>query len=409
MKTNLADFIKDTPEGQEANAILRACVHCGFCNATCPTYRLTGDELDGPRGRIFLIKQSLETGTAGPTTLQHLDRCLGCRACETTCPSGVEYHALLDYGRARVAQRVTRSAPMRLLRRLLVAVLPRRRLVRALVAAARPLAPLLPTALRHKLPAAPLLHAPAPRRHDRRVVLMQGCVEPAVAPDTGRAAARVLDALGIEPLRLSAERCCGALPYHLDDHARGRRLAAANVEVWHAALESGAEAIVVPSSGCQSFIADYARLLDDDPALRARAERVVARVRDLSQVLEPEASRIPAGPALSVAFQVPCSLQHALRGDAGASRLLAKLGYRLAPLRDAHQCCGSAGAYSLLQPAMSESLRSLKLAALDDSGADCAVTANVGCRAHLATRGRPVRHWIELVAERFREGPEAPR
>jgi glycolate oxidase iron-sulfur subunit len=401
MQTSLpADFAR-TPAGQRVDRELRKCVHCGFCNATCPTYRLTGDELDGPRGRIFLIKQWLETGAAGPTTLAHLDRCLLCRACETTCPSGVEYHTLLDHGRTRVAQQVPRGAATRWLRRLMVAVLPRRRLVRGLVAVARPFAPLLPAALRARLPAPPRLAAPAPRRHARRVVLMQGCVEPAVAPDTGRAAARVLDALGIEPMRLPAERCCGALPFHLDDHAGGRRLAAANVEAWYAALEAGAEAVVVPSSGCQSFIADYARLLADDPVLGAKAKRVVARVRDLSLVLEPESSRIPAGPAQSVAFQVPCSLQHALRADAGASRLLAKLGYRLAPVRDAHQCCGSAGAYSLLQPAMSASLRSLKLAALAESGADCAVTANVGCRAQLSTPGRPVRHWIELVAERF--------
>lgn len=397
MQTTLPEAFSKTPAGQRAERELRTCVHCGFCNATCPTYRLTGDELDGPRGRIFLVKEFLETGAAGPRTLEHLDRCLSCRACETTCPSGVNYHVLLDHGRAAIAAQTPRPPLVRIQRALLRAVLPHRRRVAALVALARPLSRLLPARIaQHLPPAAP----PAPRMpaHARKVVLMQGCVEPVVAPGIGRAAAMVLDRLGIEAVTARNEGCCGALPHHLDDHDASRRMARTNIEAWERALAAGAETVVVPSSGCHSFVREYPDLFDDDPAMQARARRVVERVGDLSAVIEPELARLPRARARRVALHAPCSLQHALREDARVARVLAGFGYELVPVAEANQCCGSAGSYSLLQPEMAGRLRQRKLDALAAAGADACVTANVGCRAQLSTEERPVGHWIELLA-----------
>jgi len=399
MQTTLPESLAHSAAGRIAERELRACVHCGFCNANCPTYRLLGDELDGPRGRIYLIKQALETGECTRTTQLHLDRCLSCRACETTCPSGVEYHALLDVGRAFVDERVRRPLRERLLAALLARVLPHRRVVAVLGSFGRLVRPLLPAPLAAQLPARPALRRPAPGRHARRVVLMQGCVEPTVAPGIGTAAARVLDAVGISALSAPGETCCGALSFHLGQRAKGREFARRNVATWARELRAGAECIAVPSSGCQAFIADYARLLADDAALAGEAQFVVERVRDLAAVLEPERSRLPRLGPRRVAFQCPCSLQHGLRRGPATERLLAALGYALAPLRDANQCCGSAGAYSLQQPEISQAVLGRKVAALRETGAETIATANVGCRNHLAGAGLDVRHWIEIVAE----------
>ncbi len=234
---------------------------------------------------------------------------------------------------------------------------------------------------------------------------MQGCVEPVISPGIAQAAERVLDHLAVETLRLPAEGCCGALAHHLDDHRAGRRMAAHNIALWERALESGAEAVVVASSGCQSFISEYSALFDDDPAMQARARRVVERVIDLSAAIEPGLARLPGGDGERVALHLPCSLQHALRQDARVSRVLTALGYQLAPIADAGQCCGSAGTYSLLEREMAGALRRRKLDALAATGAAVTVTANVGCQAHLSSNDRPVAHWIELVAQRLPATP----
>ena len=407
MQTHLADFIRDTPQGREADSILRACVHCGFCNATCPTYQLLGDELDGPRGRIYLIKGMLEGAPVTRETQLHLDRCLTCRACETTCPSGVQYARLADIGRAVIEQRVSRPFAQRAWRWLLRRVLSKPRRFALLLNAGRLLRPLLPTSLAAQVPQA----RPAPvwpaARHSRRVLIAQGCVQPALAPDIDSAAARVLDAIGIsaQPVNLG---CCGALSYHLNAQDEGLRTARAAIDRMCAALDAGAEAVVVSASGCASFVADYAHLLHDDPAYAAKAARVTAALRDLTALLSSERAAFDARLAASsakparIAFQSPCSFQHGLRNRGEVEKLLARAGYTCTPVADAHLCCGSAGTYSILQQELSKQLRDNKLAALSAGNPERIATANIGCLTHLAGSAQvPVDHWIELIAERL--------
>jgi glycolate oxidase iron-sulfur subunit len=397
MQTELAGFIRDTPEGREADAILRKCVHCGFCTATCPTYQLLGDELDGPRGRIYLVKQVLEGAAPTERTRLHLDRCLTCRACETTCPSGVRYGRLADIGRGIVEARVPRGLWPRLLRAALGFALPRRRLFALLVALGRPFRFLLP-----RLVPAPAASAGAwpPARHARRMLALAGCVQPALAPRINAAAARVLDRVGVSLVEARGAGCCGALRYHLNDQAAGladmRRL----IDAWWPAIEAGGvEAIVMTASGCGVTVREYGHLLAHDPAYRDKAARVSALTRDLSEVLEPQA--LPARRGLGrVACHSPCSLQHGQQVRGKAEALLARAGFELAPVPDAHLCCGSAGTYSILQPALAAELRRRKLEALQSGAPVGIVTANIGCLVHLqAAAAVPVAHWIELLDE----------
>jgi glycolate oxidase iron-sulfur subunit len=408
MQTNLADFIRDTPDGRDADSILRKCVHCGFCTATCPTYQILGDELDGPRGRIYLMKQVLEGAPVTDKTQLHLDRCLTCRSCETTCPSGVHYSRLLDIGRRVVEERVKRGPADRFVRAALRAVVPRPLIFDALVNAARMMRPLLPRTLREKVPPEVRPAGPLPRAsHPRRMLVLRGCVQPTLSPATNAAAARVLDRLGITLEAASEAGCCGAVSYHLtaEDEARGymRR----NVDAWWPHVEAGTEAIVITASGCGTLVKDYGHHLARDARYAEKAARISELTRDISEIILERADDLralvprPCAPIpRKVAFHPPCTLQHGLKIRGEIERLLLSLGVDLVPVRDAHLCCGSAGTYSLLHPELAEQLRDNKLAALTAGDPAEIVTANIGCQHHLQhATDKPVRHWIELVDE----------
>lgn len=402
MQTNIVDELRETALGQEADAILRRCTHCGFCLANCPTYRLLGDELDSPRGRIYLVKNVLEGAEPTATTRLHLDRCLTCRACETTCPSGVEYGRLADIGRELVEKRTKRPLAERVTRGLIRAVLPRRQVFGLLLALGRPIRRLLPQRLRAHIPgqrraAPPWPHA---RGHERHAVLLEGCVQPALAPAINPRTARVLDGAGIDIARTPGAGCCGAIDQHLGAPEAARRHARRNIDAWWPAIEAGAEAVVVNASGCAAQVRDYGRLLADDPAYAERAAAVAERVRDPVELLEAHAEGLRPAPDAPrrIAFQTPCSLQHALGLGGRVDALLARLGFELTPVRDAHICCGSAGTYSVFQPELAERLRRDKLAALTAREPEAIATANVGCLNHLAAASEtPVYHWLELV------------
>ncbi|HEX7220525.1 MAG TPA: glycolate oxidase subunit GlcF [Burkholderiales bacterium] len=391
MQTELADFIRDTPEGREAEAILRKCVHCGFCTATCPSYQVLGDDLDSPRGRIYLMKRALEGAPVSEKTRLHLDRCLTCRACETTCPSGVRYGRLVDIGRAFVEKRTRRTPRDRLYRALLSFGVPRPRLFGAALRLGQ-LFGLAPKSSKGKA-------WPAPR-HARRMVALRGCVQPSLAPSINAAAARVLDRVGISLLEVPGAGCCGGVRFHLNDQEAGRDDMRALIDAWWTLVAGReTEAIVATASGCGVTIKDYAHLLALDQNYRGKAERVSELTRDLSEVIRP--ADLPEGTNRGrVAFQSPCSLQHGQQIHGKVEALLARVGYELTPVRDAHLCCGSAGTYSLLQPEIANELRARKLATLDEGAPQVIATANIGCLAHLqAASATPIRHWIELIDE----------
>jgi glycolate oxidase iron-sulfur subunit len=403
METKLSAAFRGTADGAAAEAILRACVHCGFCNATCPTYRLLGDELDGPRGRIYQIKQVLEGAPATPVTQQHLDRCLTCRNCETTCPSGVEYGRLLDIGRAAVDSQVRRPMMTRALRSLLRAGLTRRAVFAGALRVGRSFRWALPATLRATLrPARPAGERPQ-RSHSRKVILLDSCTQGALAPSIDAATMRVLDAIGIETLIARHSGCCGAIRHHLGDPRGALDDARRNIDAWWPRLESGeAEAIVLNASGCAALVRDYAHLLAEDPAYAHKARRVSAAARELGEFLAPEAAALAhrAGPppARRVALHKPCTQQHALRCADRTEELLRALGAELLPVAEAHMCCGSAGTYSILQGELARSLRARKLGHLLAPRPDLILSANIGCISHLGAASEvPVWHWIEWV------------
>ncbi len=404
MQTRLADFIKDTPQGREAEAILRKCVHCGFCTATCPTYQLLGDELDGPRGRIYLMKQVLEGAQATAKTQLHLDRCLTCRACETTCPSGVNYSRLLDIGRAVVAQQVPRSGMAKLRRKALAALLPRPVLFNPLLAAGRLARTLLPKVLDDVVPDQPARARPWPiGGHQRHMLVLEGCVQPALSPATNAAAARVLDKLGITLVRAPNAGCCGAVTFHLDAQEQALAAMRNNIDAWWPHIEQGAEALLFTASGCGVMITDYGHLLAHDPAYAERARRISAMARDVSVAIAEQKDALKQlltnnRPSGKFAFHAPCTLQHGLKQQGRVEALLAELGFDLAPVANAHLCCGSAGTYSILQPKISAKLKQNKIQALTAQSPAQILTANIGCQTHLQSATRlPVRHWIEAV------------
>ncbi|UST97378.1 glycolate oxidase subunit GlcF [Pseudomonas siliginis] len=406
MQTTLSEQSRKLPRAGEAEKILRTCVHCGFCNATCPTYQLLGDELDGPRGRIYLIKQVLEGAPATEQTQLHLDRCLSCRNCENTCPSGVDYHNLLDIGRAVVDSAVPRPAAQRLLREGLRALAPNPGLFKGLLRMGATFRPLLPRLLESKLPQhlGVMGSRPAPR-HARRVLLLEGCVQPGLSPNTNDATARVLDRLGISVTPVSEAGCCGALDYHLDAQAKGLDRARQNIDAWWPHLQNGAEAIVQTTSGCGAFIKDYGHLLADDPIYASKARRISEMTRDLVQIIAEEPlEQVCAASERRIAVHCPCTLQHALKLGGAVEAVLTRLGFNLTPVPDGHLCCGSAGTYSLTQPVLARQLRDQRLNALESGRPELIVTSNVGCQSHLASAGRtPVRHWIELVDQSLAE------
>jgi glycolate oxidase iron-sulfur subunit len=400
MQTALADFIRNTPQGLEADGILRKCVHCGFCTATCPTYQLLGNELDSPRGRIYLIKQALEDGEVTRKTQLHLDRCLTCRSCETTCPSGVRYARLLDIGREVVEHRVGRTMLERFQRRALRLLIPYSKRFAFFLRIGQLFAPLLPTALRTTIPARQTTRPRPSTRHPRVMLVLEGCAQSAATPATNDAAARVLDRLGISLLAAPEAGCCGAMSYHLSAQPEALDFMRRNIDAWWPHIEAGAEAIVVSASGCGVMVKEYGEVLRDDPRYAHKAQRIAALMRDLSEVLaaEPLEKLAIDGRGRAIAFHSPCTLQHALKLNGKVEDLLRNAGFTLTGVPNAHLCCGSAGTYSVLQPELSRQLLRNKLDALQGGAPECIATANVGCQLHLATAASvPVKHWIELL------------
>ncbi len=404
MQTNLADFIRNTPDGDEADAILRKCVHCGFCTATCPTYQLLGDELDGPRGRIYLIKQMLEGAPVTRSTQQHLDRCLTCRSCESTCPSGVQYGRLVEIGRQQLETRVPRTLSQRLMRRALASFVPNGALFAPAMRLGQQVRPLLPKHLRDKVPPRTRPLAWPTARHERRMLMLAGCVQPSMMPNINIATARVLDALGIETVVAPEAGCCGAIRLHLNYRDEALDDARRNIDAWWPHIEAGAEAIVMNASGCGATVLEYAHLLRDDPAYADKARRVVELTRDVSELLAGFETRLVAlakrRGMQTVAYHPPCTLQHGQQSRGKVERLLEALGVELRVPADSHLCCGSAGTYSLTQPSLSYKLRKQKLARLAELDPQLIVSGNIGCIAHLQSgTATPVTHWIQLVEQ----------
>jgi glycolate oxidase iron-sulfur subunit len=403
MQTALAALIRDTPQGREADAVLRTCVHCGFCNATCPTYQLLGDELDGPRGRIYLIKQMLEGSPVTKHTQLHLDRCLTCRNCETTCPSGVQFHRLLDIGRELVDQKVTRPWTDRFRRWALRHIVPYPARFTPLLRLGQFFRPLMPPPLKRKIPPTRRALAWPEARHSRRMLVLEGCVQPALAPDINAATARVLDKLGVSLAAAPGAGCCGAASHHTSGIEDGLNFARRNIDAWWPHIEAGCEAIVMTASGCGTHVKDYGRLLKNDPRYSEKARRVSGLTRDISEILaqaDTSKLRTVVKRGNKVAFQSPCSLQHGQQLNGVVEKILRETGFTLTSVPDAHLCCGSAGTYSILQRDLSQQLLKNKINALQSGAPEIIATANIGCLAHLQSASTvPVTHWVELVAD----------
>jgi glycolate oxidase iron-sulfur subunit len=404
MRTQLADFIKDTPEGKEAEEIVRRCVHCGFCTATCPTYQLLGDELDGPRGRIYLMKQVLEGVEPTRSTQLHLDRCLTCRACETTCPSGVQYGRLVDIGRSIVEKKIERPFAEQVARSALKHGLTSK-LFGPAMRAGQAVRSLLPESIRAKVPERRDPGAWPQRSHARKMLLPLGCVQPSMSPGIDAATARVLDALEIEVITPAAS-CCGAIKHHLNDHDAAFVEVRRNVDAWWPHVETGVEAIVMNASGCGAMVKEYAHLLRHDPSYAEKGRRIVALTKDLAELLPQHAAKLTSKlrqqRAERVVFHPPCTLQHGQKIRGVVEQLLSASGAEVLPISESHLCCGSAGTYSILQPELSTQLRERKLEALQAPQPDVILSANIGCITQLANGAQvPVRHWIEWLDARL--------
>ncbi len=406
MQTHLAAQYQDTDEGRQAEAILRKCVHCGFCTATCPTYQLLGDELDGPRGRIYLIKQVLEGEQPTRKTQLHLDRCLTCRNCESTCPSGVQYGHLIDIGRKIVEEQVPRPASEKALRWALKEGLPSP-LFSPAMKLGQAVRGLLPDSLKAKVPEARPAGAWPTGQHSRKVLMLGGCVQPAMAPNINAATARVLDACGIQTVIAPEAGCCGAVKFHLNDQAGGLAQMRRNIDAWWPWVEGAqVEAIVMNASGCGVTVKEYGHHLAGDPAYASRAQRISELTRDLSELLpdlvpllktriKPEALQA----AGLQAYHPPCTLQHGQQLKGGVEKHLSELGFQVSvAASEAHLCCGSAGTYSVLQPDISKTLRDRKLGHLNQGQPRTIISANIGCITHLQSgTAVPVRHWVEVL------------
>ena len=408
MQTSLAPEYRDSADGRAAEAIVRKCVHCGFCTATCPTYQLLGDELDGPRGRIYLIKQVLEGQQPTRKTQQHLDRCLTCRNCESTCPSGVDYGHLIDIGRKLVDAKVPRPMTERAVRWALKEGIPSP-LFGPAMALGQTVRPLMPAALKAKVPPRQAAGAWPAQTHARKVLLLAGCAQPAMSPNINRATARVLDAVGIQTLVAPKAGCCGAVKFHLNDQDGAKQEIRTNIDAWWPHIEAGVEAIVINASGCGTMVKDYGHVLRDDPVYAAKAVRVSALARDLGELLAGLVpalqQRFPDLPAHNrqlgarIAFHPPCTLQHGQKLKGLVEPHLAALGYDIQVAGcESHLCCGSAGTYSVLNPTLAYQLRDRKLGHLGALQPTVIASANIGCITHLQSgTDTPVRHWVEVL------------
>lgn len=410
MQTELSGDIKDTSTGKEADAILRSCVHCGFCTATCPTYQQLGDELDSPRGRIYLIKQMLEGNAVTAKTQTHLDRCLTCRACETTCPSGVRYGRLVEIGREYVDKKVPRSLPDRFTRKALRIIIPYPQRLAPFIKLSQLLRPLLPAALKEKVPVLQTTSAKLKTNHARKMITLAGCAQSVIKPGANEAAVKILDRLGITLTTPTAAGCCGAVSYHLTQHEEGLGFMRRNIDAWWPLIDPAGnlagnaphEAILVTASGCGAMVKEYGDALKDDPQYADKAALISALAKDPCEVVANEdfSSLKLNIPNKKVAFQTPCTLQHAQQLNGRVETILGQLGFELTTVPDGHLCCGSAGTYSILQPKMSQTLRDNKLTALMSGQPDIIATANIGCQMQLETKsGVSVKHWLELIAE----------
>ena len=413
MQTSFTDVQLADPEIANSNGILRKCVHCGFCTATCPTYLLLGDELDSPRGRIYLMKEMLEKGGApAPSTVKHIDRCLSCLSCVSTCPSGVNYMHLVDHARTHIEDHYTRPLPERLLRSMLATVLTRRPLFRAAVTLgrfARPFAGLLPGRLKGMLATVPA--RPAPRGHaDKpgnypatapkvaRMALLSGCVQPVLRPQTDDAAVRLLNRHGVDMVIAPGGGCCGALAHHMGKSDDAQRLAKANIIAWEREVANGLDAIVVTASGCGTMIKDYGFMFRNDPEWATRAAAISALAKDVTEVVATLGLQPPVVPTgQAVAYHSACSMQHGQGISRQPRALLAAAGFDVREIGEGHICCGSAGAYSILQPELSGQLRDRKLAAIAATGAPVVATGNIGCIGHLGSGGANMVHTVELL------------
>ena len=416
MQTNLADFIKDSLEGKEADTILRTCVHCGFCLATCPTYQLLDDELDSPRGRIYLMKQVLEGQVTTQKTQLHLDRCLTCRACETVCPSGVRYGRLVDICRNIVEKQVGRSLTAGIIRYTLRQVLPNPSLFASLLKLGQIVRPLLPKRIKDSVPSKARDAGTWPSaRHTRKMLVLDGCVQPAMAPNINAAAARILDKLGISLIKAENAGCCGAISYHLSAQQEGLNYMRRNVDAWWPHIENGidqgVEAIAMTASGCGVTVKDYGSLLSHDHTYAEKAARISELTKDISEILEVETKKLT--PLLNnsmlstkkskLSFHSPCTLQHGLQIHGTVEKILTTAGFGLTFVQDAHLCCGSAGTYSILQPQLSKQLLRNKIVELESSSPSQIVTANIGCLVHLQSgTSSTIKHWIEVLDEKLR-------
>ncbi|MCW8900141.1 MAG: glycolate oxidase subunit GlcF [Gammaproteobacteria bacterium] len=402
MQTNLEHNFLLSAKGQLADKILRSCVHCGFCTATCPTYQILGDELDGPRGRIYQIKQMLEGQPVTKATLSHLDRCLACRACETTCPSGVEYSHLLEIGRSEAEKRVKRPWSQTLLRKTLLAILPFSARFDSLLKVARLFRPVLPYSLKKKIPEKIALSKLTLKNHSKKMLILDGCVQPSLSPEINHAARQVLDAIDIEPVSFSG--CCGAINQHLSDEDNALILIKNNIDRLITEFDNGIDGIVMTATGCGAMFKEYPFLLQYDDAYKDKAEQVASKTFDLSEVIDTKVLKTKLDLTKDcIAVHTPCTLQHAQKQPSSIENILTACGYQLSVIKDKHLCCGSAGTYSITQPKLSQQLLQQRLTGLMVDSPDLIVTANIGCLLHLNSESTvPVKHWIEIISDNLK-------
>lgn len=399
MQTKIEQTFLQTEKGQLADKILRSCVHCGFCTATCPTYQILGDELDGPRGRIYQIKEMLEGSDVTKETLKHLDRCLTCRACETTCPSGVEYGHLLEIGRSEVEKRVKRSLFQRLLRKSLLLTLPYPNRFNIIIRSAQFFRPLLPTFFKNKIPKRTFLPELINKSHSKKMLVLGGCVQPSLSPEINHATQKVLNAIDIE--LVSFDACCGAINQHLSDEEKALDIIKNNIDRLLLEFDNGFEGIVMTASGCGAMFKDYPHLLRNDENYREKAERIANKTFDLSEVIDTELLKSKLTPnTKKIAIHTPCTLQHAQKAPSNIEDIFSNCNYQVSLIKDKHLCCGSAGTYSITQPKLSKKLLQQRLTGLMANNPELIVTANIGCLHQLNSGSSvPVQHWIEIIAD----------